>query len=126
MIQDVDSDVLYVQRFSDYMINVSATYIINVSMSRIGRLKIRFKLKDRRCFLRKALAVDRAVLQSFFLIIIFIKWEYQPKECSGPSAHSREILLETFVPQKMLKKASRSVTAGLNKKHSKLCYGRSV
>ena len=54
MIQDVDSDVLYVQRFSDYMINVSATYIINVSMSRIGRLKIRFKLKDRRCFLRKS------------------------------------------------------------------------
>ena len=126
MIQDVDSDVLYVQRFSDYMINVSATYIINVSMSRIGRLKIRFKLKDRRCFLRKALIVDRAVLQSFFLIIIFIKWEYQPKECSGPSAHSRDILLETFVPQKMLKKASRSATAGLDKKHPKLCYGRSV
>ena len=35
MIQDVDSDVLYVQCFSDYMINVSATYIINVSMSRV-------------------------------------------------------------------------------------------
>ena len=33
MIQDVDSDVLYVQRFSDYMINDSETYIINVSMS---------------------------------------------------------------------------------------------
>ena len=32
-----------------------------------------------------------------FLIIIFTKWEYQPKECSGPSAHSRENLLEIFV-----------------------------
>ena len=33
MIHDVSSDLLYVQCFSDYMINVSATYIINVSMS---------------------------------------------------------------------------------------------
>ena len=32
-----------------------------------------------------------------FLIIFFTKWEHQPKECSGPSAHSRENLLETFV-----------------------------
>ena len=76
----------------------------------------------------EALAVDRAVLQSFFLIIIFIKWEYQPKECSGPSAHIRDILLETFVPQKMLKKLQdllrlvwtknilSYVTAGLFKK----------
>ena len=32
-----------------------------------------------------------------FLIINFTKWEYQPKECSGPSAHSRENLLEIFV-----------------------------
>ena len=74
----------------------------------------------------EALAVDRAVLQSFFLIIIFIMWKYQPKECSGPSVHSRENLLETFVHQKMLEKTSRSVTAGLDKKHPKLCYGRSV
>ena len=128
MIQDVDSDVLYVQRFSDYMINVSATYIINVSMSRIGRLKIRFKLKDRRCFLRKSFDRWSGGTSIFFLIIIFIKWEYQPKECSGPSAHSRDILLETFVPQKMLKKLQdllrlvwtknirSSVTAGLYKK----------
>ena len=43
------------------------------------------------------MAVDRAVLQSFFLIIILIKWKYQPKECSGPSFHNLENLLETFV-----------------------------
>ena len=34
--------------------------------------------------------------KEMFLIIIFIKWEYQPKECFGPSAHSEENLLETL------------------------------
>ena len=33
----------------------------------------------------------------FNLLIIFTKWEYQPKECFGPSAHSIETLLETCV-----------------------------
>ena len=49
MIQDVDSDVLYVQRFSDYMINVSATYIINVCVNNLKIETYWFKLKDECC-----------------------------------------------------------------------------
>ena len=37
-----------------------------------------------------------------FLIIFFTKWEYQPKECFGPSAYSKENSLETFVLERKL------------------------
>ena len=70
------------------------------------------------------MAVDRAVLQSFFLIKILIKWKYQPKECSGPSFHNLENLLETFVHLKNaenIKNAKKTKKAKIAKKT--ICAG---
>ena len=49
MICVIDSDLLYVQCFSDYMINVSATYIINVCVNNLKIETYWFKLKDECC-----------------------------------------------------------------------------
>ena len=65
------------------------------------------------------MAVDRAVLQSFFLIIILIKWKYQPKECSGPSFHNLENLLETFVHLKNAENIKNAKTQKRQKNEAK-------
>ena len=53
----------------------------------------------------------RTGLSSCFIsnIVIFTKWKYQPRECFGPSVHSRESLLETFVPPQIVKISVKSM-----------------